>query len=169
MSASVSPSLFLAIALGTTLTGEPVPRLQSSAFDMSLLPPLLMVGLPVAFVGYRIYRFLSSGAGAGTTTARRNYDPKTGLGRGAPGFQTGVKRVAIPPALAARIRAGEEVSAEEVTEAIEAERERLAQEEAAEAAKANKVKLPENVDEDWLPAGMTDVGKGKGATRRKKK
>lgn len=108
---------------------------------MSLLPPLLLVGLPVAFVGYRIYRFLSPGGGA--TGSRQGYDPKTGIGRGAPGFQTGVKRVAIPPALAARIRAGEEVSAEEVTEAIEAERERLAQEEADEAAKARKVKLPD--------------------------
>ncbi|CAD6893895.1 unnamed protein product [Tilletia controversa] len=53
------------------------------------------------------------------------YDPKTGIGRGAPGFQTSVKRVAVPAALAARIRAGEQVSPEEIE---------AAQREAAEAA-----------------------------------
>lgn len=45
------------------------------------------------------------------------YDPKTGLGRGAPGFQTNIKRIAVPPEIIARIRAGEEVSAEEITAA----------------------------------------------------
>lgn len=131
----------------------------------SLLPPLLMVGLPVAFVGYRIYRFLLPGQGS---ASRRAYNPSTGIGRGAPGFQTGVKKVAIPPELAARIRAGEDVSAEEVTAAIEAEQQRIAEEEEQEA-NANKVKLPDNVDAEWLPAGMADGGKGKGAARRKKK
>ncbi|BGP56138.1 hypothetical protein JCM8202_005905 [Rhodotorula sphaerocarpa] len=134
---------------------------STSVMDSSLLPPLLMVGLPVAFVGYRIYRFFA-GSSSGS---RQAYNPSTGIGRGAPGFQTGVKRVAVPPALAARIRAGEDVSAEEVTAAIEAEKERLAQEEQAEAEKA---KLPDGVDADWLPAGAAD-GKGKGAARRKKK
>lgn len=47
------------------------------------------------------------------------YDPKTGLGRGAPGFQTNVRRVAVPPEIMARIRAGEDVSAEEITKAQE--------------------------------------------------
>lgn len=45
------------------------------------------------------------------------YDPKTGLGKGAPGFTTNVRRVAVPPEIMARIRAGEQVSGEEITAA----------------------------------------------------
>lgn len=60
------------------------------------------------------------------------YDPKTGLGRGAPGFQTNIKRIAVPPEIIARIRAGEEVSAEEITRA----QEKMQREEAKAAAAA---------------------------------
>ncbi|BGP41046.1 hypothetical protein JCM10450v2_005064 [Rhodotorula kratochvilovae] len=127
--------------------------------DTSLLPPLLLVSLPVAYIGYRIYRSLLS-----ISPTSLPYDPKTGVGRGAPGFQTGVRRVAIPPALAARIRAGEDVSAEEVTAALEAEKERIAREEVAE--EEDRVKLPEGVDEEWLPAGALG---GKNKARRRKK
>lgn len=88
--------------------------------------------------------------------------------------------MAIPRALAERIRAGEDVSAEEVTEALDAERARIEKEEkeaeqAAAAAAAGRagretktMKVPESVDESWLPAGATKVGGGNAARRRKK-
>lgn len=47
------------------------------------------------------------------------YDPKTGIGKGAPGFTTNVRKVAVPPEIMARIRAGEQVSGEEITAAQE--------------------------------------------------
>ncbi|GAA6005917.1 hypothetical protein JCM10207_007274 [Rhodosporidiobolus poonsookiae] len=112
--------------------------------DTSLLPPLLLLSLPVAYLSYRVYASLAS-------PSKRAYNPQTGLGRGAPGFQTAVKRVAIPPALAARIRAGEEVSAEEVTAALEAEKQRLRKEEEAETEEAE----------------ATGSGKSKARRRRK--
>jgi hypothetical protein len=127
----------------------------SQNIDASLIPPFLLVSLPVIYIVYRI--------GASLTGPKNTYDPKTGIGRGAPGFQTGVRRVAIPPALAARIRAGEDVSAEEVTAALEEERERLAQEEAAAAQE--KKKLPPGVDEEWLPASALG-GKNKAKKRK---
>lgn len=127
--------------------------------DTSLVPPLLLLSVPVAYVGYRVCRALLS-----TPVSKRPYDPKTGVGRGAPGFQTGVRRVAIPPHIAARIRAGEEVSGEEITAALEVERERLDREEREGAEE--KVKLPEGVDEDWLPAGAVS-GKKKARSRKK--
>lgn len=73
------------------------------------------------------------------------YDPKTGLGRGAPGFQTNIKRIAVPPEIMARIRAGEEVSAEEITAAQdkmrrEEEKKAAAEEKASEAAAKKKRK-----------------------------
>ncbi|GAA5847413.1 hypothetical protein JCM9279_000470 [Rhodotorula babjevae] len=130
--------------------------------DSPLVPSLLLLSLPAAYVAYRVYRTIL----ASLPASSRPYDPKTGVGRGAPGFQTGVRRVAIPPALAARIRAGEEVSAEEVTAALEEEKERLDREEAAQRDEdENRVKVPEGVDEEWLPAGALKKGK---ARQRKK-
>ncbi|KAJ4482463.1 hypothetical protein J3R30DRAFT_3656500 [Lentinula aciculospora] len=40
-----------------------------------------------------------------------------GIGKGAPGFQTNVRRIRVTPEIAARIRRGEEVSPEEITAA----------------------------------------------------
>ncbi|KAF9525731.1 hypothetical protein CPB83DRAFT_870726 [Crepidotus variabilis] len=40
-----------------------------------------------------------------------------GIGKGAPGFQTGVKQVRVTPEIAARIRRGEEVSPNEIAAA----------------------------------------------------
>jgi hypothetical protein len=113
-----------------------------------LIAPFLVFSIPVLYFSYRVYRGIVS------PSPRKNYNPKTGLGRGAPGFQTGVKKVAIPPELAARIRAGEEVSAEEVTAALDAERERMRKEEEEEERKKNGgKKLPDGVDESWLQDG----------------
>ena len=83
------------------------------------------------------------------------YDPATGIGRGAPGFrksrltETNVKRIALPADIVARIRAGEEVSAEEIT---------LAQQRAASAQAAPKK------ENEWLP----DMPKPKSRRGRKK-
>ncbi|KAF9014361.1 hypothetical protein BDZ89DRAFT_1142397 [Hymenopellis radicata] len=41
-----------------------------------------------------------------------------GIGKGAPGFQTGVRRVRVTPEIAARIQRGEEVSPEEIAASI---------------------------------------------------
>lgn len=76
-----------------------------------------------------------------------------------------MKKVAIPPELAARIRAGEDVSAEEVTEALDKERERMRkEEEEEERLKSGGKKLPEGVDSEWLQPGAL----GSGKTRRRK-
>ncbi|KAJ3794445.1 hypothetical protein GGU11DRAFT_689804 [Lentinula aff. detonsa] len=40
-----------------------------------------------------------------------------GIGRGAPGFQTNVRRIRVTPEIAARIRRGEEVSPDEIAAA----------------------------------------------------
>ncbi|KAE8216158.1 hypothetical protein CF327_g622 [Tilletia walkeri] len=128
-----------------------------------------VVALILAFAPF-FFNKKKSGYGA--------YDPKTGIGRGAPGFQTGVKRVAVPAALAARIRAGEQVSPEEIE---------AAQREAAEAAargatigtsssfsgggggveqRRNHPVEPVN---EWLPEGLQGgarkAGKKKGGKR----
>lgn len=72
---------------------------------------------------------------------------------------------------------GEEVTPEEITEALEEqrrleeeeERKRLLAEE-RERNGAKGMKIPDSVDEDWLPAGATNVGGGRGgAARRRKK
>lgn len=127
--------------------------------------------MPIFLASSRIYSYFN---GSGSTKAD-TYDEKTGIGRGAPGFLTGSQRVKLPLHIAMRIKLGEEVTAEEITEALEEqrlqeeaeERKRLAKE---EREKAGLKKIPDSVDEDWLPAGATQVGGGqKGARRRGKK
>ncbi|BGP32999.1 hypothetical protein JCM10296v2_004788 [Rhodotorula toruloides] len=137
------------------------------SLDPSLVPPFLLVSLPLAYLSYRFYVRLTT-----ITPSQRPYDPKTGIGRGAPGFQTGVRKVAIPKDLMERIKRGEEVSAEEITTGIERERERLEREERSSASaggeEAERRRLPETVDEEWLPAGATGLSGKKKARRRKK-
>ncbi|KAM0752188.1 hypothetical protein T439DRAFT_324259 [Meredithblackwellia eburnea MCA 4105] len=129
----------------------------TASIDPALIVPIIILSIPVLYLPYSLYK---------------NYQKKQqlkeqGIGRGVPGFLTSVKRVQIPPELAARIRAGEDVSAEEVTEALEAEKKRL---EAEEKAKEDQVKIPDNVDRDWLPEGTLGSAKkgGAGGRRRKK-
>ncbi|KAL1747178.1 hypothetical protein HDZ31DRAFT_32431 [Schizophyllum fasciatum] len=45
---------------------------------------------------------------------------RTGIGKGAPGFQTGIRQVRITPEIAARLRRGEEVSPAEIEAASRA-------------------------------------------------
>lgn len=87
----------------------------------------------------------------------------------------GSKKVGLPLHIAARIRLGEEVSAEEITEALQLEQERRDREErdAREEEERKKkgiksMKIPEGVDRDFLPPGATVVGGSGGARRRKK-
>lgn len=95
--------------------------------------------------------------------ATGKYDPNTGLGRGAPGFrmcirlttaETNVRRVALPADLVARIRAGEQVSAEEITAA----QERVAAGETTPAKPVN----------EWLPANTTKKAPTARSRRTKK-
>lgn len=139
------------------------------------MPTALIVGIPTL---YLLWRVLSR--------RRAEHKLKTeGIGRGAPGFLTGVKKVALPRDIAERIKRGEEVSAEEVTLALERERakaeggevEEPAEEMKGRKARAKRVheeprplKVPEGVDEEWLPKGATTVGgSGAGKGRRRKK
>ncbi|GAA6058932.1 hypothetical protein JCM10212_002884 [Sporobolomyces blumeae] len=136
----------------------------TDSIDPGLIAPFLVLSVPVLYFTYRVYVGITNPS---ASRGSKKYDPKTGIGRGAPGFQTGVRKVAIPPALAARIRAGEDVSAEEVTEALEAEKERLKKEEEEEQTRREGgKKLPDGVDEGWLPEGTLGSGKSK-AKRRK--
>lgn len=66
--------------------------------------------------------------------------------------ETGVKRVAVTPEIAARMRAGEQVSAEEIEASI-------ARAQSQSQASSSAVRNP-NVDQDWLPqAGRSPAGK----------
>ncbi|KAJ7043951.1 hypothetical protein C8F04DRAFT_1027719 [Mycena alexandri] len=96
-----------------------------------------------------------------------------GIGKGAPGFQTNVRKVRIPPDLMRRIRAGEDVSPDEIAAAsARMEREEIEQgspeprrEERREIIerddrpKTNPVAQdpPANADpvNEWLPEGIT--------------
>nr|GAT50527.1 predicted protein [Mycena chlorophos] len=93
-----------------------------------------------------------------------------GIGKGAPGFQTSVKKVRVPPEIMERIRRGEDVSAEEVTAAMA----KMEAEEKAAAAGTSPAKPqksapkpkppPAEPANEWLPEGITAPqkrGKGK--------
>ncbi|PKI85675.1 hypothetical protein MVES1_000746 [Malassezia vespertilionis] len=84
------------------------------------------------------------------------YDPQTGIGRGAPGFQTNVRRVALPADLVARIRAGEEISPEEIAAA----QEKLATGQAA---------APQKPEDEWIPAGLRKKQGNTGGRRKGRK
>ncbi|CAE6503336.1 unnamed protein product [Rhizoctonia solani] len=73
--------------------------------DPSLLPAYVVAAAAVYYIG----RYVDN-----------NYirpPSKTGFGKGAPGFQTSVKKVVITPELAERLRRGEEVTPEEIAAA----------------------------------------------------
>ncbi|KAJ3502087.1 hypothetical protein NLJ89_g9046 [Agrocybe chaxingu] len=61
-----------------------------------------------------------------------------GIGKGAPGFQTGIRRVRVTPEIAARIRRGEDVSPEEIEAASrKADQEEEAQRQSGSSSSAN--------------------------------
>ncbi|PBK67292.1 hypothetical protein ARMSODRAFT_1020765 [Armillaria solidipes] len=89
-----------------------------------------------------------------------------GIGKGAPGFQTGVRRVRVTPDIAARIQRGEEVSPEEIVESIaRAEREEKNGLPSTAAPTKTKSPPPEPVNE-WLPESLSSPKK-QGKRRRK--
>lgn len=130
---------------------------QAERFDAALILPFLVVALPTLYLSNRLYKRLFA-------STPKNDPAVTGIGRGAPGFLTSVKKVQVPAHLMARIRAGEDVSAEEVTAAIE-EEQRKAQ---AEESTASARKVREGVDEDWLPKEQQSSGSSSKGRRRKK-
>ncbi|KAK0201554.1 hypothetical protein DFS33DRAFT_1385854 [Desarmillaria ectypa] len=91
-----------------------------------------------------------------------------GIGKGAPGFQTGVRRVRVTPDIAARIQKGEVVSPEEIAESI-ARAEREAENGPPSSAAPTKTKTtspPAEPVNEWLPESLSGPKK-QGKRRRK--
>ncbi|KAF5393623.1 hypothetical protein D9757_000402 [Collybiopsis confluens] len=84
-----------------------------------------------------------------------------GIGKGAPGFQTNVRRIRVTPEIAARLRRGEEVSPEEIAaasaKAEQDERDRVSPSIPAPTETSSSVSQastpPEPVNE-WLPSSI---------------
>ncbi|KAK7048229.1 hypothetical protein R3P38DRAFT_2868118, partial [Favolaschia claudopus] len=84
-----------------------------------------------------------------------------GIGKGAPGFQTNVRKVRVSPEIMARIRAGEDVSPDEIAAASA----RMEAEERGEAVpepkkpetktKTTPLPTPSESANEWLPEGIT--------------
>ncbi|KAF8577905.1 hypothetical protein K439DRAFT_1363564 [Ramaria rubella] len=93
---------------------------------------------------------------------------RTGIGRGAPGFQTSVRRIAVTPEIAARLRAGEHVPPEEIAAAQEA----AAASGTISAAKDKEKSQPSDAAEEenvWLPEELKKTNKGDLKVRKGKK
>ncbi|KAF9041273.1 hypothetical protein BJ165DRAFT_1530016 [Panaeolus papilionaceus] len=71
-----------------------------------------------------------------------------GIGKGAPGFQTNVKRIAITPEIAARLKRGERVSPEEIEKASREAEERQSREKSTQKAKGSSGPLGRGVVEE---------------------
>ncbi|KAK4054079.1 hypothetical protein OIV83_001104 [Microbotryomycetes sp. JL201] len=134
------------------------------SIDASLIPPLIILSIPAYLLASRLYNALVNPS---SSSSSRPYDPATGIGRGAPGFQTNTRKVQLPAELVARIKRGEEVSAEEVTAALD----KQAQQQEEQQMHAGQIertrRVPERVDQDWLPKQQGASG-GAGGRRRKR-
>ncbi|PWZ01926.1 hypothetical protein BCV70DRAFT_157528 [Testicularia cyperi] len=131
------------------------PKITNDSIP-SVLVPLVILGA----ISSRFFGSSKKSKGKGSYTGK--YDPSTGLGRGAPGFQTGVKRMAVTPEIAARMRAGEQVSAEEIEAAVAKAQSQNAQ------ATSTALKNP-NVDQDWLPQAGRGASPAGGAKKNKRR
>ncbi|TEB30550.1 hypothetical protein FA13DRAFT_1630471 [Coprinellus micaceus] len=100
-----------------------------------------------------------------------------GIGRGAPGFQTGVRRVRVTPDVALRIRRGEQVSPEEIAASVrkmeEMERQGIKPTIHIEDEKpfiresdATSSDTPAEPVNEWLPENLTNATKRKKGKRR---
>ncbi|KAH9440492.1 hypothetical protein MJO28_016312 [Puccinia striiformis f. sp. tritici] len=119
--------------------------------DTSMIPIYLLICIPIIILINYLNR----------ARLEKAEKLKKGIGRGVAGFQTGVRRVAIPAEIMERIRRGEEVSGEEITRA----QERMA---AIDNNHSNDSHTPikkTNVDEQWLPNSSPN---GKKLKQRKK-
>ncbi|KIL61883.1 hypothetical protein M378DRAFT_13218 [Amanita muscaria Koide BX008] len=98
-----------------------------------------------------------------------------GIGKGAPGFQTNVKRIRVTPEIAARIKRGEEVSPEEIAAAAE-KADKMHQEGLTSSSHTDRPPLVERIEtpsqdsqtesaNEWLPESITKPKK-RGKARR---
>jgi len=89
-----------------------------------------------------------------------------GIGKGAPGFQTNVRKIRVPPELMARIRRGEDVSPDEIAAAsarMEAEErdgpapstDPIPQSRKTESKPKPVAETPSDSANEWLPEGIT--------------
>ncbi|ESK95600.1 hypothetical protein Moror_12612 [Moniliophthora roreri MCA 2997] len=84
-----------------------------------------------------------------------------GIGKGAPGFQTNVRRIRVTPEIAARLRRGEEVSPEEIAAASalaeEQERQKTTgvYEKATAPATDSTPPTSHSTTNEWLPESVT--------------
>jgi len=86
-----------------------------------------------------------------------------GIGKGAPGFQTNVRRIRVTPEIAARIQRGEQVSAEE----IEAASKKAIEEEAA--PKSPSKETSSNAGVNTLPMRIIEERDDRNVAIQKKK
>jgi len=93
-----------------------------------------------------------------------------GIGKGAPGFQTNVRRIRVTPEIAARLRRGEEVSPEEIA-AASAQAEEDEKRNPSSEAKAMELQQEETQTQqepvnEWLPESITAPKKRPKARKR---
>ncbi|KAJ3907941.1 hypothetical protein F5879DRAFT_437769 [Lentinula edodes] len=87
-----------------------------------------------------------------------------GIGKGAPGFQTNVRRIRVTPEIAARIRRGEEVSPDEIA-AASAKAEAGNVTSAVSSSPKTEAQTTSSVEpvNEWLPQSIiTPKKRGKG-------
>ncbi|KAL0578563.1 hypothetical protein V5O48_003413 [Marasmius crinis-equi] len=116
------------------------------------IPPLLLVSAWFARKWYKSYQLKTHG-----------------IGKGAPGFQTNVRRIRVTPEIAARIRRGEAVSPEEIAAASALAEQQENQSSATSQDPPASVKHVQETSttsstNEWLPDSVTSPkrrGKGK--------
>jgi hypothetical protein len=102
-----------------------------------------------------------------TLTARKL--KKTGIGKGAPGFLTSVKKVAVTPEIAARLRRGEHVSPEEIAACQNPSAAVSQQSPIVTASPPSTEDAPPKADDsnEWLPEHVKNTPKRKPKSKRK--
>lgn len=111
------------------------------------IPPILLLSAWFARKWYKAYQLKTHG-----------------IGKGAPGFQTNVRRIRVTPEIAARIRRGEEVSPEEIAAASAlAEQENRSDTPRQEEPRNPTTPESATLVNEWLPESVTTPKKrGKG-------
>ncbi|EFP75523.2 uncharacterized protein PGTG_00854 [Puccinia graminis f. sp. tritici CRL 75-36-700-3] len=125
--------------------------------DTSMIPIYLVICIPILILINYLNR----------ARIEKAEKLKKGIGRGVAGFQTGVRRVAIPPEIMERIRRGEEVSGEEITRAQE-RMNALNDNNNNGGSKSEDSNKKKNVDQQWLPPSSSQSPNGKKLKQRKK-
>lgn len=131
--------------------------------DLELIPIYLITSIPFFLIVYLLLKIYNS-------YQLKQKKLSQGIGRGVAGFQTGVRRVAVPQEILDRIRRGEEVSAEEITRAQEKMAMKSKDQSSTgsddDANGKSKTKATSKVDEDWLPPSSTRRSKNSVAPRK---